>query len=95
MCIRAFLSYSPRLIALRIFAIYSLVGLFWIFFSDHILDLLVSSQAEFTQYSLYKGVVFVAFTGVMLYCLIFNSAKKQLEVKATLDASEGRWKFAL
>jgi len=95
MCIKAFLSYSPRLIALRIFAIYSLVGLFWIFFSDHILDLLVSSQAEFTQYSIYKGGAFIAFTGVMLYCLIFNSAKKQLEVKATLDASEDRWKFAL
>jgi diguanylate cyclase (GGDEF)-like protein/PAS domain S-box-containing protein len=93
--IREFLSYSPRLIALRIFVIYILVGIFWIFFSDHILGMLVSSQAQFTQYSIYKGGAFIAFTGVMLYYLIFDSAKKQLEVKATLDASEDRWKFAL
>lgn len=95
MHIKQFLSYSPRLIALRIFVIYILVGLIWIFFSDHILGLLVSSQAQFTEYSIYKGGAFIAFTGVMLYYLILDSAKKQLEVKTNLNASEDRWKFAL
>lgn len=95
MHIKQFLSYSPRLIALRIFVIYILVGLIWIFFSDHILGLLVSSQAQFTEYSIYKGGAFITFTGVMLYYLILDSAKKQLEVKTNLNASEDRWKFAL
>jgi diguanylate cyclase (GGDEF)-like protein/PAS domain S-box-containing protein len=88
-------SYTPRLIALRIFIIYILVGLFWIFFSDKILSLLVASQEQFTQYSIYKGGAFVALTGVMLYLLILSSMQNQLAVKASLDASEDRWKFAL
>jgi diguanylate cyclase (GGDEF)-like protein/PAS domain S-box-containing protein len=88
-------SYAPHLVALRIFVIYILVGLFWIFFSDNILSLLVSSQQRFTQYSIYKGGAFIALTGVMLYFLILSSIQKQLEVKASLNASEDRWKFAL
>lgn len=88
-------SHSPRIIALRILIIYILVGLFWIFFSDNILSLLVSSQQQYLEYSIYKGVAFIALTGLMLYFLILDSIQKQLAVKASLDVSEDRWKFAL
>lgn len=88
-------SHSPRIIALRILIIYILVGLFWIFFSDNILSLLVSSQQQYLEYSIYKGGAFIALTGLMLYFLILDSIQKQLTVKASLDVSEDRWKFAL
>lgn len=88
-------SHSPRLIALRICVIYILVGLIWIFFSDNILQLLVASQEQYIQYSIYKGGAFIALTGVMLYFLILNSIQKQLDIKASLNVSEDRWKFAL
>jgi diguanylate cyclase (GGDEF)-like protein/PAS domain S-box-containing protein len=88
-------SHSPRIIALRILIIYILVGLFWIFFSDNILSLLVSSQQQYLEYSIYKGGAFIALTGLMLYFLILDSIQKQLAVKASLDVSEDRWKFAL
>lgn len=88
-------SYTPHLIALRIFIIYVLVGLFWIFFSDNILSLLVSSQQQYIQFSIYKGAAFVGLTALMLYFLILHSIQKQLAIKASLDASEDRWKFAL
>jgi len=88
-------SHSPRIIALRILIIYILVGLFWIFFSDNILSLLVSSQQQYLEYSIYKGGAFIALTGLMLYFLILDSIQKQLAVKASLEVSEDRWKFAL
>ena len=88
-------SHSPRIIALRILIIYILVGLFWIFFSDNILSLLVSSQQQYLEYSIYKGVAFIALTGLMLYFLILDSIQKQLAVIASLDVSEDRWKLAL
>jgi diguanylate cyclase (GGDEF)-like protein/PAS domain S-box-containing protein len=89
------LSHSPRLIALRIFVIYILAGLIWIFFSDNILSLLVSSQQQYIEYSIYKDAGFIALTGLMLYFLILDSIQRQLDVKTALDVSEDRWKFAL
>lgn len=88
-------SLSPRLMALRIFVIYIIVGFLWIFFSDNLLRLLVSSQEEYLKYSIYKGGAFIALTGLMLYFLILNGMQKQHDVKASLDVSEDRWKFAL
>lgn len=87
--------HTPHIIALRIFVIYILSGLFWIFFSDNILEALVSSQEQFTEYSIYKGGAFITLTAFMLYFLVFGSVKKQLEVKSSLHVSEDRWKFAL
>jgi diguanylate cyclase (GGDEF)-like protein/PAS domain S-box-containing protein len=88
-------SHSPHLIALRIFVVYSLVGLIWIFFSDNVLRLLVTSQQQYLEYSRYKGVAFIALTGLMLYFLVLASIQKHLAVKAPVDLSEDRWKFAL
>jgi diguanylate cyclase (GGDEF)-like protein/PAS domain S-box-containing protein len=88
-------SHTPRLIALRIFVIYILVGLLWIFFSDNLLSLLVSSPEQYMEYGIYKDGAFIALTGFMLYFLILGSIQKQSDAKASLDVSEDRWKFAL
>ncbi len=88
-------SSTPHLIALRIFTIYLLIGVFWIFFSDHILQKLVSTQEQFTQYSIYKGWAYVAFTAVMLYFLVRANIIEYLNIETSFHVSEDRWKFAL
>ncbi len=88
-------SSTPHLIALRIFIIYLIIGIFWIFFSDHILQKLVSTQEQFTRYSIYKGWAYVAFTAVMLYFLVRANIIEYLSIEASFHVSEDRWKFAL
>ena len=88
-------SYTPHLIALRIFFIYILFGLLWIFFSDRILQNLVTTQQQFTQYSIYKGWAFITLTAVLLYFLVRENILEYLAVENSLHVSEDRWKFAL
>src|SRR5688572_11203734 len=88
-------SSTPHLIALRIFTIYLLIGVFWIFFSDHILQKVVSTQEQFTQYSIYKGWTYITFTAVLLYFLVRANIAEYLNIEASFNVSEDRWKFAL
>lgn len=88
-------SSTPHLIALRIFTIYLLIGVFWIFFSDHILQKVVSTQEQFTQYSIYKGWAYITFTAVLLYFLVRANIAEYLNIEASFNVSEDRWKFAL
>lgn len=85
----------PRLISLRICLLYVLSGLIWIYFSDTLLQQLVSNQEQFTQYSIYKGWVYIGFTALLLYFLVLKSIQKHFEIKASFNVSEDRWKFAL
>ena len=86
---------SPHLIALRIFVIYVSFGVFWVFFSDKILQLLVSSQEQYAQISIYKGSAFITLTAVLLYFLIRENLQEYVEIENSLHVSEDRWKFAL
>jgi len=88
-------SSTPHLIALRIFVIYFLFGLFWIFFSDKILFALVSSQEQYTQYSIYKGWAYITLTAFLLYFLVRKTIQEYVDIEASLHVSEDRWKFAL
>ena len=88
-------SSTPHLIALRIFIVYLLIGVFWIFFSDHILQTLVSTQEQFTQYSIYKGWAYITLTAVVLYFLVRATILEYLDIESSLHVSEDRWKFAL
>ena len=86
---------SPHLIALRIFFIYILFGIFWIFFSDKILQILVSTTEQYAQFSIYKGWAFITLTALLLYFLVRENLLEYLEMKTSLHVSEDRWKFAL
>ncbi|MES2580204.1 MAG: EAL domain-containing protein [Pseudomonadota bacterium] len=88
-------SSSPHLIALRIFIIYVLIGVLWIFFSDRILQTLVSTQEQFTHYSIYKGWAYITLTAFLLYFLVRETIQEHLEIESSLHVSEERWKFAL
>lgn len=86
---------TPHLIALRIFVIYILFGLFWIFFSDNVLQTLVSTPEQFAYYSIYKGWAYICFTALLLYFLIRKTLLERLKTENSLHVSEDRWKFAL
>ena len=86
---------TPHSIALRIFVIYSIFGLLWIFFSDNILRTLVSTPEQFAHYSIYKGWAYITLTAFLLYFLVRKTLLEHIAVEASLHSSEDRWKFAL
>jgi diguanylate cyclase (GGDEF)-like protein/PAS domain S-box-containing protein len=88
-------SSTPHLIASRIFIVYLVVGVLWIFFSDHILQTLVSTKEQFTQYSIYKGWAYITLTAVLLYFLVRVTILEYLDIETSLNVSEDRWRFAL
>lgn len=88
-------SHSSDLIVLRIVFIYLLFGLFWIFFSDSLLASIVSSNEQFTRYSMYKGWAYVFITAALIYYLVRRPFTQQIEIENSLQLSEERWKFAL
>jgi PAS domain S-box-containing protein len=55
---------------LRITAIYTVVGLLWIFFSSKLLRLLVSDQDAIFHFETIKGYAFVLATALLLHALI-------------------------
>jgi len=67
--------------ALRIAAIYLIVGGLWILFSDEIVSNITNDPAVLTQISIYKGWGFILVTAVMLYLLIrrYNRDLRQSE----------------
>ena len=82
-------------IALRFVLIFLMFGLAWIFFSDQLLSKRVANYQEFKEFSLYKGLVFIFLTAIVIYLLLRRTLKQQLDIEQSLKLSEERWKFAL
>ena len=61
---------------LKIVAIYSMVGGLWIYLSDAFLGLIIRDPAVMSRLSMYKGLVFIAFTASLLYLLISRYARR-------------------
>lgn len=57
---------------LHIVAIYSLFGALWIYFSDSFLGLIINDSSIFTRLSIYKGLMFITFTALLLFFLILR-----------------------
>lgn len=82
-------------IALRFVLVFLLFGLAWIFFTDQVLSDQVANYQDFKQFSLYKGLAFVFMTAIVIYLLLRQTLKQQLDIEESLKLSEERWKFAL
>jgi len=54
----------------RITILYASVASLWIFFSDSLLNFMVKDTKAVLQISIFKGWIFIALTGMMLYYLI-------------------------
>jgi two-component system, OmpR family, phosphate regulon sensor histidine kinase PhoR len=74
----------------RIVAIYVVLGIGWIAFSDRLLDALVPDAELQRTLQTVKGIAFVVFTAAILYLLIRGSERGlralSAEVRATLDS---------
>ena len=59
--------------AWTITAIYAVVAILWIYFSDHALLLFMEAHQAFSRWSVYKGLVFVIVTAILLLILIYRT----------------------
>jgi PAS domain S-box-containing protein len=63
-------SQYPRLIPSKIVAVYVIISGLWIFFSDELLDALVSDPHIMLRIAIIKGWIFVLVTSVLLFVMI-------------------------
>jgi hypothetical protein len=67
--------------AMRITAIYLVVGAIWIFFSDRFLGTIINDSQLLIQAQTYKGWFFVLITSILLFILIKESTSSLIESK--------------
>ena len=77
----------------KIVFIYTLFGFAWIYFSDTIMGWLVADHEILAQIALFKGLLFVGFTAILLYFLIARLSEKIKQSTAALRESEKRLRF--
>jgi diguanylate cyclase (GGDEF)-like protein/PAS domain S-box-containing protein len=76
--------------ALRVTAIYALIGILWIVFSDKALNLLVNNPAVIERFSMIKGVLYVLVTAGILYQLIYNALSRLFSFSTEVNKSYDR-----
>jgi len=77
----------------RIVLIYAIFGCTWIYFSDTALGWFVHNPEVLTKWSLFKGLLFIGTTSVLLYFLIARLSANNKLSKDALRASEERLHF--
>ena len=77
---------------LRIVLVYSAFGSLWIYLSDSILGLFVKDPLVITKIAMFKGILFILTTAVLLYVLIARRVKKIIGSEKRLHRSEERFK---
>lgn len=66
---------------LFIVSLYALLGSLWIYFSDRVLPLFVTTPAEITTWSTAKGWLYVAITSLLLYWLIRRHTRRLISTQ--------------
>jgi HD-GYP domain-containing protein (c-di-GMP phosphodiesterase class II) len=89
----------PVFAPLRITLIYVLVGLFWIYFSDHVLLLFSQDINGLSFLQSIKGAAYVIVTAVLLYVLIHRDFselnRSRMALQESYDATLEGWVRAL
>lgn len=76
-------------IALKIAAIYLIIGALWILMSDKVLNFLVQDRSTVTLLSMVKGWIYVLISGVLIYVLISHSLRRVAKAENELLISNG------
>jgi two-component system, cell cycle sensor histidine kinase and response regulator CckA len=84
---------STRFPVLKIVGIYTFFGSLWVYFSDAILGWFVKDSALITDVSLFKGMLFIALTAVLLYAFINRHVQKSDKTEELLLQSESRYRL--
>ena len=74
--------------ALKITAIYLLVGSLWIVFSDMLTEKFIPERYDIMLVSIIKGILYVLSTATLLYGLIYSALKKLTDSEFRLNKSE-------
>lgn len=89
----------PRMIPGKIVAIYAIFSCLWIFFSDSLLNSMVSDSHLMSKIAIIKGWFFILVTSILLFVLIrrYVSSLKEINnawrrVEETLSESERRFR---
>ncbi len=82
---------SKRL-SFKIAAIYAVVGILWILFSDKLAAILFPSREGFTNISIIKGWFYVALTAFLLYHLVNGYLKRLVQSQEAMQESEEKYR---
>lgn len=66
--------------AVRVALFYLIFGYLWIYFSDQALGLFIKSSDEIRQAQNYKGWLFVTFSAIIIYFLLYRELQIQIKV---------------
>lgn len=72
--------------ALKITLIYIFVGSVWILFSDYFLSIIATNSQVITRLSIFKGWIFMSFSGWMLYSLISRLLARIVQTQKESEA---------
>ncbi|GFO54284.1 hypothetical protein GMSM_12910 [Geomonas sp. Red276] len=75
----------------KIVVIYALFGSAWIFFSDTLVSEMIESREVIARLSVFKGLLFILFTSLMLHQLIGRFGRRNAETIEQLAESEERF----
>ena len=79
------MAYSKNF-ALRVVLAFAILSSGWIYFSDRLLPMFVTTHVEQARWSIYKGFIYVVVTSVVLYYII--NALKKMQCNKCLDIFE-------
>ena len=77
---------------LKIAAIYAVVGVLWIFFSDQLAHMLSHTPQTLKQISMAKGWLYVVLTALLLFKLVSRGLKEILRSQEVLRLSEEQFR---
>ena len=77
----------------KIVIVYALLGCTWIYFSDTALDWLVRDPEIMTKIAIFKGLLFIVCTSILLFFLIARLTDKIKQSTTALLESEERLRF--
>ena len=93
---KEYYKYHPlRLNPLNITILYLLLGFIWIAFSDRILEQNVDDTELLTRIQTYKGWLYVAITGILLYGLISRYKNILIQVRSSFNRTFNQYKALL
>lgn len=78
---------------LVVVSIYALFGCMWIYFSDTVLNLLVKDSGFMTKIAIYKGLLFVITTSLLLFFLLAKLTQKNNQSHDALRESEEKYRI--
>lgn len=76
----------------KIVAIYALFGSLWIYYSDSALGFIVSDHNLLTRIEIFKGLLFIVLTSLLLYLLIKQNFVKYRQLEASLSKSREQYR---